>query len=63
MIFIRQGIFKEGKFKFKVLFPKEFPKVRPEIIFTGDIFHPMIDQNSKKLDMNKLIPTWNYGKG
>ena len=52
VIIIRSGLYKNGKFKFYMEFPRGFPKNKPEIYFVTKIYHPLIDSESGHLDLN-----------
>lgn len=57
---IRQGFYKEAKFKFVMQFTAEFPRVPPVIYFVSKVYHPLIDYNTGELDMKRIFPKWNY---
>lgn len=42
-------------------FSEGFPLTMPNINFLGEVQHPLIDTKGK-LDCEKLIPDWKYGK-
>lgn len=52
VIFIRSGLYKDGKFKFVMEFLKDFPKSKPCVKFEQPIFHPLINPDNNMLDMN-----------
>lgn len=52
VIFIRSGLYKDGKFKFVMEFLKDFPKSKPCVRFQQSIFHPLINPDNNILDMN-----------
>lgn len=52
VIIIRSGLYKNGKFKFYMEFPRGFPKNKPEIYFVTKVYHPLIDSESGHLDLN-----------
>ncbi|KAJ3440689.1 protein crossbronx-related [Anaeramoeba flamelloides] len=58
VIFLNEGIYKGGIFKFKILFPQEFPNTCPIVIFQSQIFHPQIDK-SGMLNTTPEFETWN----
>ena len=47
IILVLNGLYKNGKFKFKLEFPKNFPVSRPNITFVSKMYHPLIDLNGK----------------
>ena len=52
MIFIREGPYKDGIFKFEIKIPSSYPKNPPEVYFTSEVNHPLIDPYKGKLDLN-----------
>lgn len=51
VIFIREGYYKDGIFKFEISIPQNYPSKPPEIQFTTKVCHPLIDLSSGKLDL------------
>ncbi|XP_067007580.2 AKT-interacting protein isoform X2 [Anabrus simplex] len=59
VIFVRQGIYQGGIFRFKVILPEAFPDGGcPRIVFQSQIFHPMIDKDSGELDLRNGFQEW-----
>ncbi|KAK7793721.1 hypothetical protein R5R35_007877 [Gryllus longicercus] len=59
VIFVRQGIYQGGVFRFKVLIPDEFPDGGcPKVVFESNIFHPMIHDDSGELDVRNGFQEW-----
>jgi len=52
VIFIREGPYKDGIFKFEIRIPSSYPKSAPEVYFTTYVGHPLIDPYKGKLDLN-----------
>lgn len=52
VIFIREGPYKDGIFKFEIRIPSSYPKSAPEVYFTTIVGHPLIDPYKGKLDLN-----------
>ena len=50
-MFVREGIYKDGIFKFEMNIPSSYPAKPPEIIFTSKLYHPLVDFTSGKLDL------------
>jgi ubiquitin-protein ligase len=50
-VFVREGIYKDGIFKFEMNIPSSYPAKPPEIIFTSKLYHPLVDFTSGKLDL------------
>ncbi len=42
VLFVRYGIFKDAKFKFKITF-EHFPRKPPQVFFMSEVYHPMVD--------------------
>jgi len=51
IIIIRGGLYKNGKFKFFIEFPKGFPKNKPELYFISKVYHPLVNLETGHLDM------------
>lgn len=62
VIFLRQGPFKDGVFRFKIEIPQDYPNSAPVLSFHDFIYHPLIDSNSGKLALGPQFPTWRPGK-
>jgi ubiquitin-protein ligase len=52
VIFIREGYYREGIFKFEISIPQNYPSKPPEIKFTSKVFHPLIDLTTGRLDIS-----------
>ncbi|XP_037949856.1 protein crossbronx-like [Teleopsis dalmanni] len=64
VIFIRQGFYAGGIFRFTILLPDKFPddKTSPTIIFQSDIFHPLVCPYTGTLDISAAFPHWRSGE-
>ena len=60
VIMVRQGFYKEAKFKFIMQFTAEFPRAPPKVIFLSKVYHPLVDYSTGDLDMSRIFPKWNY---
>ncbi|CAB4010587.1 crossbronx homolog [Paramuricea clavata] len=58
IICLRAGPFREGIFRFDILFQDNFPNAAPLIRFTSHIFHPQIHKNGI-LNIEQAFPCWN----
>nr|CAB3220848.1 ubiquitin-conjugating enzyme E2 11-like [Phallusia mammillata] len=59
VIFVRQGLYQSGIFKFCVSIPPTYPDGEcPQILFNCAPFHPLIEPNTGKLDVQRAFPTW-----
>ena len=51
VIFIKEGPYKGGMYKFEIRFPQNYPLKHPEVFFINKIIHPLIQDNTGKLDI------------
>lgn len=59
IIFIRQGIYQEGVFRFKILIPDNYPDGDcPRLIFEHPVFHPIVDSETHELDVKRGFHKW-----
>ncbi|PIK43568.1 putative AKT-interacting protein isoform X2 [Apostichopus japonicus] len=59
VLFIRQGIYQEGVFKFDLNIPENFPDGEcPALTFRPPLFHPMVDPISGELDVKRTFSKW-----
>ena len=60
IIFVRKGFYKDGKFKFDVVFSHEFPKKPPTFVFKSKLFHPLV-RDDGLVDIDALLSeSWDY---
>jgi ubiquitin-protein ligase len=59
VIFVREGPYKDGIFKFEIVIPSSYPAKPPDVIFLNEIMHPLIDLKTGKLDLTVMIKTFN----
>ncbi|KAI7897949.1 ubiquitin-conjugating enzyme/RWD-like protein [Cokeromyces recurvatus] len=57
VIFVHQGYYKSGIFKFRVALPESYPEYSPSVTFMSDMFHPLIDGGGN-LSLSQQFPTW-----
>jgi len=59
VIFIRQGIYQDGVFRFTMTIPNNYPDGDcPKVTFTPSIFHPFINSSTGDLDLERAFSTW-----
>lgn len=59
VLFIRQGAFQEGVFRFKVLIPENYPDGDvPHVVFENQVFHPNIDPVTHHLNVKQGFHKW-----
>lgn len=57
VIFVHQGYYQSGVFKFRVAVPESYPEYPPSITFMSDMFHPLIDGGGN-LSLTYQFPVW-----
>ncbi|PVU99162.1 hypothetical protein BB560_005550, partial [Smittium megazygosporum] len=57
-LFVHHGPWKGGVFKFKVLFPNEYPYKAPEIYFLTKLNHPLVSKSDGKFNLKPQFPEW-----
>ncbi|CAJ0932566.1 unnamed protein product [Ranitomeya imitator] len=59
VIFIRNGLYQDGVFKFSVYIPDNYPDGEcPRLVFDIPVFHPLVDPLSGELDVRRAFPRW-----
>jgi ubiquitin-protein ligase len=59
VVFVRQGIYQEGIFRFKLLIPENYPDGDcPRLTFDHNVFHPLVDPETFELDVRRAFPKW-----
>lgn len=59
VLFVRQGLYQEGVFRFSVQIPESYPDGDcPRVIFDPPVFHPVIDPDTGELDVKRAIHKW-----
>jgi len=51
-----------GAFKFRLQLPADYPDSPPELRFLSDVFHPMVDPASGRVDLGAFFPEWRSGR-
>eukprot|EP00930_Biecheleria_cincta_P037781 TRINITY_DN25963_c0_g1_i1.p1 TRINITY_DN25963_c0_g1~~TRINITY_DN25963_c0_g1_i1.p1 ORF type:complete len:273 (-),score=68.64 TRINITY_DN25963_c0_g1_i1:61-846(-) len=62
VVFVQQGLYKGGVFKFQLQLPEDYPARGPELRFVSEVFHPMVDAKTGRLDLVSLFPEWRPGR-
>ncbi|ELT87326.1 hypothetical protein CAPTEDRAFT_21008 [Capitella teleta] len=62
VLFIRQGLYQEGVFKFTVYIPENYPDGEcPRLIFDQCVYNPSVHPQTGELDVAKTYPKWRKG--
>ena len=59
---IKEGVYSGLNISFKIIFTTNYPNVAPDVLFNDNIFHPLINPVSNKLDIKYIFPNWIPGK-
>ena len=55
VLFIRQGLYQEGVFRFQVHIPDNYPDGDcPKVVFDSQVFHPAVDPSSHELNVRQV---------
>ena len=46
IIFPREGIYRDGIFKYQIHIPTDYPNSPPKVIFVSKVYHPLINQKT-----------------
>jgi ubiquitin-protein ligase len=57
VLFVHQGHYRSGAFKFRVAIPESYPEYPPAVTFMSDMFHPLVDVGGN-LSISQQFPTW-----
>jgi ubiquitin-protein ligase len=59
---VRNGYYKQGKFRFCIDL-EGFPQKQPRIFFKTKMYHPLVDYKTGQLDINAILnESWNYAQ-
>jgi len=61
-IFVRSGYYRGGIFKFMIKLSEDYPEIPPEIIFTSDMFHPLVNPQTGRFQLEVFFPRWTAGR-
>ncbi len=50
VVFVRFGLYKDAKFKFKMMF-ENFPKKPPKVYFMNEVYHPNVNLETGLVDL------------
>ncbi|XP_041375803.1 AKT-interacting protein-like isoform X3 [Gigantopelta aegis] len=59
VLFIRQGLYQEGVFRFTLTIPDNYPDSEcPSLVFEYPIFHPVVHPKTGEVDVKRAFPRW-----
>lgn len=61
IVFVRTGPYRGGIFKFQLDLPEEYPEFPPSLHFITDVFHPMIEPSTGRIDLDTWYSDWKPG--
>lgn len=59
VLFIRQGEYKNGIFRFKIELPEHYPVTYPIVTFVTYVYHPLVHPETGELALKPRFQTWN----
>ena len=59
---IKQGIYNSSIIKFKIEFPKGYPRVMPDVTFQSKVYHPLVNWTTGRLNLGHEFKEWIFGK-
>jgi ubiquitin-protein ligase len=62
LITIRDGLYKNGIFKFEITIPDNYPCAMPSLKFHNKIIHKLIDKETGLLNLQEKFGSWQPGK-
>lgn len=62
VLFVREGYYKDGIFKFEIDIPKTYPQSPPTVKFISKVVHPLINRETNILDLSMEFANWNANK-
>jgi len=61
-LFVRQGLYRGGVFKFELVLPGDYPESPPALRFLTKMFHPMVESGTGRIDVGAVFPEWRAGR-
>lgn len=59
VLFIRQGYYQEGAFRFSVIIPEQFPDGDcPRVVMESPVFHPLVHPETGEVDIRRGFHRW-----
>jgi len=62
VLFVNQGWYKGGVFKFVIHIPVDYPESPPSVYFFNRVFHALVDEKTGRLDLSPAFPSWRSGR-
>lgn len=61
-LIIKEGVYQNLFTLFRIIIPCTYPNEIPNVYFTGELFHPLIDKYNGEMDVRKIFAEWVPGK-
>mmetsp|Transcript_122515 Transcript_122515/g.273607 ORF Transcript_122515/g.273607 Transcript_122515/m.273607 type:complete len:288 (+) Transcript_122515:81-944(+) len=61
-LFARHGLYRGGVFKFTLQLPEDYPESPPDLCFVSEVFHPMVEPSTGRVDLGAIFPEWRPGR-
>lgn len=62
LIFIRSGVYQGLVLKFLIDIPKDYPLSAPKVFFINPVFHPLVNNETRELNITPRFPQWRAKK-
>ena len=56
VIFVQDGPFSGGIFRFDIVFPLSYPTATPQVFFPPTLLHPLVDPDTGRLLLSSRFP-------
>ncbi|GMK54372.1 hypothetical protein CspeluHIS016_0109580 [Cutaneotrichosporon spelunceum] len=58
VFFVHRGPYAGAILRFALVFPRQYPRVRPQVFFESDVFHPMVDPKTREWHPHGKLAQW-----
>ena len=59
-IFVRQGHYKNGIFKFVIIYPSSYPNEKPRVLFLSKVYHALVHPQTGEVDLSVITYIYIY---
>ena len=58
VLFVRHGLYKDARFRFKLQIPAGYPAKPPIVFFLSKVYHPLVHPETGELALTPQFPQW-----
>lgn len=62
VLFVWHGLYAGGTFRFQLDLPENYPVCCPSLHFLSEVFHPMVEVETGRVDLGVVFPVWRPGQ-